>query len=167
MYLAQHGMELVYGGSNAGLMGELAESALESGGRVVGVIPRVLQRREPPHHHLAKLYHVESMHDRKKLMYDLSDAFLTLPGGLGTLDELCEVLTWGQLGLHAKPVVIWNIEGFFDGLLAHFDRCIKDGFLLQKHRQLIVTDESLDVLFEQLRNFKAPELYPWINEDQR
>ena len=128
---------MVYGGGSTGLMGELAEAALAQGGRVIGVIPAGLFAREAVHTGLTELREVTSMHERKKLMYDLSDAFVALPGGLGTLEELAEVATWSQLGLHSKPVVLLNVGGFWDPLLAKLDLMARPGLLAPTGRDLI------------------------------
>lgn len=135
--IAAAGIDLVYGGSSVGLMGELADAALAAGGRVVGVIPTGLFSVEVTHTGLTELREVRSMHERKQLMYDLSDGFIALPGGLGTLDELAEVTTWSQLGLHAKPVVLLDVDGFWDHLVAQLDRMVSVGLLNAGNRGLI------------------------------
>ena len=127
--LARRGIDLVYGGGSVGLMGEVADAALAAGGRVTGVIPTGLFSREVGHGSLTELHEVGSMHERKQLMYDLSDGFIALPGGLGTLEELAEVTTWSQLGLHAKPVVLLDVDGFWDPLAAQLDRMVAVGLL--------------------------------------
>jgi len=127
--LAKRDLTLVYGGSNIGLMRTLADAALAGGGRVIGVIPDQLLPRERAHRGLTDLRIVATMHERKALMADLADGFIALPGGYGTLDEFCEVLTWAQLGFHRKPCALLNLEGYFDGLLALFERARRDGFL--------------------------------------
>jgi len=126
-------------GGRVGLMGHLADAALAAGGEVVGVIPKALFDRELGHTQVTELRVVRSMHERKALMADLSDAFLALPGGFGTLDEFCEVLTWAQLGLHQKPCALLNVEGFFDPLLALFENAVREGFLAGAHRSLVRT----------------------------
>jgi hypothetical protein len=136
--LAGNGIELVYGGGQVGLMGVVAAAALGAGGRVIGVIPERLRRLELARVDLTELRVVESMHERKALMVELSDAFIALPGGYGTYDEFCEVLTWAQLGMHAKPIGLLNVDGFFDALLAQFERAIDDGFVRPEHRALFV-----------------------------
>jgi uncharacterized protein (TIGR00730 family) len=128
---------LVYGGAHVGLMGALADSALASGGEVIGVIPRALSVQEVAHRHLTKLYVVETMHQRKARMVKESDAFVALPGGFGTLDEFFEVLTWLQLGIHRKPCLLLNTYGYFDGLLRFLDTAVKEGFLKPQNRALI------------------------------
>lgn len=141
------GIGLVYGGGRVGLMGVLADAALEAGGEVIGVIPRALSGSEIAHAGLTQLHVVSSMHERKALMSDLADGFVALPGGFGTLDELCEVLTWGQLGIHCKPAGLLNVERFFDPLLEQFALAVRDGFLREAHlRQLCVASSSHELL---------------------
>ena len=135
--VARRGIELVYGGGRVGLMGSIADAALAAGGRVVGVIPTGLFSREVGHNELTELHEVGSMHERKQLMYDLADGFVALPGGLGTLEELAEVTTWSQLGLHAKPVVLLDVDGFWDPLVAQLDRMVEVGLLKPSNRLLI------------------------------
>jgi uncharacterized protein (TIGR00730 family) len=148
--IARRNVALVYGGGSTGLMGELADAALARGGRVIGVIPAGLFTREAGHTGLTELREVTSMHERKKLMYDLSDAFVALPGGLGTLEELAEVATWSQLGLHSKPVVLLNVGGFWDPLLAQLDEMARIGLLAPAGRDLIrqarSAEQALSVL---------------------
>jgi len=149
-FIAERGIELVYGGGRVGLMGEVAGAALAAGGRVTGVIPVGLFSREVGHTGLTKLHEVGSMHERKQLMYDLSDGFIALPGGLGTLDELAEVTTWAQLGLHAKPVVLLDVDGFWDMLVAQFDLMVRVGLLRQANCDLVrradTPQQALDAL---------------------
>ncbi|HUJ06944.1 MAG TPA: TIGR00730 family Rossman fold protein [Streptosporangiaceae bacterium] len=149
-FIAERGIELVYGGGRVGLMGEVAGAALAAGGRVTGVIPVGLFSREIGHTGLTKLHEVGSMHERKQLMYDLSDGFIALPGGLGTLDELAEVTTWAQLGLHAKPVVLLDVDGFWDMLVAQFDLMVRVGLLRQANCDLVrradTPQQALDAL---------------------
>lgn len=135
--IARDGLTLVFGGASVGLMGVVANAALAAGGRVVGVIPRLLVRKELAHTGLAELVVTESMHDRKAKMAELSDAFVALPGGIGTLDELFEMWTWAQLGLHAKPCVLINVDGYYDGLVAYFERAEREGFLRPATRALL------------------------------
>ena len=148
--IARRNVALVYGGGSPGLMGELADAALARGGRVIGVIPAGLFAREAGHSGLTELREVTSMHERKRLMYDLSDAFVALPGGLGTLEELAEVATWSQLGLHSKPVVLLNVGGFWDPLLAQLDVMARTGLLAPTGRDLIrearSAEQALSVL---------------------
>ncbi len=137
--LASRGVTVVYGGGHVGLMGMLADAVLGGGGKVIGVIPQALVDRELAHGSLTRLHVVRTMHERKALMAELSEGFAALPGGFGTADELFEILTWAQLGLHSKPIGILNADGFFDGLLAWLDRAVREGFLRAEHRdQLLV-----------------------------
>ncbi len=134
---ATRGIDLVYGGGSVGLMGVVADAALAAGGRVIGVLPAGLFRREVAHPGLTALHEVASMHERKRLMYDLADAFVALPGGLGTLDELAEVASWSQLGLHAKPVVLLDVDDFWEPLVAQLDRMVRVGLLRPESRRLV------------------------------
>lgn len=148
--LAERGLTLVYGGGQVGLMGAVADACLDGGGHVVGVIPGALFAREVVHPRLGELHEVGTMHERKALMYDRSDGFLALPGGLGTLDELAEVATWAQLGLHAKALVLVDVDGFWDPFAEMLDRMVDSGFLLPRNRALVLraagAEEALDVL---------------------
>src|SRR5262249_11548950 len=136
--IAHRGLTLVYGGGNVGMMGVIADSALEAGGEVIGVIPKFLAEREVAHTRLTQTHFVKSMHERKALMADLSDGFVAMPGGFGTLDEFCEILTWAQLKLHSKPIGILNSQGYFDSLLSFFDHAVQQGFLSERLRALIL-----------------------------
>ena len=136
--LARRRIGLVYGGGHVGLMGALADSVLESGGEAIGVIPRALMEKELGHRGLTELRVVASMHERKALMVELSDAFMALPGGFGTLEELCEVLTWSQLGLHRKPCGLLDVEGYFAPLLTFLDRAVEERFVKRTHRKLVL-----------------------------
>jgi hypothetical protein len=146
--LARRKIELVYGGGRVGLMGILADAVLASGGTCTGVIPRPLATKELAHAGLSKLHVVETMHERKALMADLSDAFIALPGGFGTLEEFCEALTWSQLGFHTKPCALLNVEKYFDPLLALFDHAVSEGFVKAGHRALVLQDSNPDELLD-------------------
>ncbi|HEY9193107.1 MAG TPA: TIGR00730 family Rossman fold protein [Methyloversatilis sp.] len=148
--LAQRGFGLVYGGGNIGLMGLIADATLAAGGEVIGVIPQHLLEREVAHTGLTQLHVVDSMHTRKALMADIADVFVAAPGGFGTLDELCEILTWAQLGLHGKPCGLLNVAGYFDPLLGMFDHATREGFLSAQHRQLIVSENDAQHLIDRL-----------------
>lgn len=148
--LAGRGIELVYGGGRVGLMGLIADAVLARGGRVLGVIPRNLFRREVVHEGLSELQVVDSMLERKALMIEQSDAFIALPGGFGTLDELFEVLTWSQLRIHAKPCGLLNPDGFFDGLLAFLDQQVREGFVRAEHRALVQVETRAAPLLDRL-----------------
>jgi uncharacterized protein (TIGR00730 family) len=148
--IAKRGLTLVYGGGNVGLMGVIADAALAKGGTVIGVIPSFLHRKEVAHQGLTQIHYVETMHERKALMADLSDAFLALPGGYGTLDEFCEILTWGQLGLHKKPMGILNAYGYFDSLLTFFDDAVTHGFISESLRATVLESSTPENILEQL-----------------
>jgi uncharacterized protein (TIGR00730 family) len=146
--IAGRGIEVVYGGGRVGLMGAVADAALAAGGRVTGVIPATLVERELAHPGLSDLRIVTTLHERKALMAELSDAFLALPGGLGTLEELAEVLSWAQLGLHAKPIAALDVDGYFDGLAGFLDHATAEGFIDPDQRGLLAIETDLDALLE-------------------
>ena len=148
--MGRRGMRLVYGGSHLGLMGMLADAVLGAGGKVTGVIPRLLVEKEAAYLSLDDLHFVESMHERKMKMADLAGGFVALPGGFGTLDETFEIATWAQLGLHAKPLVLWNVNGFYDGLFTFLDGIVKAGLLRPQHRALVREARTLPEVFERL-----------------
>jgi len=164
---AARGVGLVYGGGRTGLMGELADAALSAGGKVVGVIPTGLFDREIAHTELTKLHEVATMHERKQLMYDLADAFVAMPGGLGTLEELAEVTTWSQLGLHAKPVVLLDVDGFWHPLVAQLDRMVAVGLLKPSNRALIQLADSPDDALASLRSARPVREEKWITPGER
>lgn len=165
--LAERRIRLVYGAGNVGLMGALADACLAAGGEVIGVIPYALVRHEVAHRGLTELRVVNSMHERKAMMADLSDAFMALPGGLGTFEELFEVWTWAQLGLHQKPLGLLNVESYFDPLVAMTHHGMEEGFLRQKHLDSLLVDTDAAKLLHSLENF-APSFTPkWIERDQR
>jgi uncharacterized protein (TIGR00730 family) len=156
--IAMHrrGFGLVFGAGHVGLMGVLADAVREAGGETIGVIPQSLVDRELAHQSLTDLRIVESMHDRKALMARLSDAFLALPGGYGTLDELFEILTWAQLGFHRKPIGLLNVSGFFDPLLAWIDRAIAEDFVKAKNRELLIVESDVEKMLDRLCALDAP-----------
>jgi len=151
--LTRRGLGLVYGGGNIGLMGVLADAMLAAGGEVIGVIPRSLVAREVAHHGVSELRIVDTMHQRKALMNDLSDAFIALPGGFGTLDEFFEILTWSQLGIHGKPCGLLNVSGYYDSLLAMLDHAVTERFLRPAHRELVIAETDADALIQRLIAF--------------
>lgn len=153
--LAGRGIELVYGGGRTGLMGAAADAALAAGGRVIGVIPRSLAEMEVAHAGLTELELVDSMHERKARMADLSDGFAALPGGLGTLDEWFEIWTWAQLGFHHKPIGLLNFEGFFDPLLVFLDHLVAEGFVRPEHRAMAVVEGEVGALIDRLMGAKG------------
>lgn len=144
--LAEQGIGVVYGGGNAGLMGEVARAAISYGGKVIGVIPESLRERELLAEDLSETYIVASMHERKALMAEKSDAFIALPGGFGTFDELCEMLTWAQLGFHHKPIGIYNVNGYFDPFVLMMDKAVEEGFLRPHNRRLARVESDFKIL---------------------
>jgi uncharacterized protein (TIGR00730 family) len=164
--LAQRNVDLVYGGGNVGLMGILADAALANGAHVIGVIPQALVDLEVAHTGLPDLRIVGSMHERKALMADLADAFIALPGGLGTLEELCEILTWAQLGLHQKPCGLVNAAGYFDHLMAFLDHAVDERFLRREHRAMILVEAEPARLISRLEQYAAPQLGKWIDREE-
>jgi uncharacterized protein (TIGR00730 family) len=165
--LVRRNLGLVYGGGNVGLMGVLADAVLRAGGEAVGVIPENLMAREVGHKGLTKLHVVHSMHERKALMADLSDAFVALPGGFGTLEEFCEVVTWTQLGLHAKPCGILNVSGYYTPLLAMFDHAVEERFLKPENRTLVLAQESPADLLRALAEWHPLHVEKWLSRETR
>jgi len=160
--LAQQGHGLVYGGGQVGLMGVVADAVMAAGGEVTGVIPQQLATKELLHTGVTRMYRVGSMHERKARMEQLSDAFIALPGGYGTLEELAEIITWSQLGIHRKNIGLLNTEGFFDGLLDFIDHAISESFIRPQHKDLIVVGDSPTELLERLRSHELPQTRTWI-----
>lgn len=165
--IAGNGLTLVYGGGHVGLMGVVADAALEAGGEVIGVMPKSLVDREIAHTGLTKLHVVSSMHERKALMADLSDGFIALPGGNGTLEEFFEVLTWAQLGEHDKPCGLLNAAGYYDPLLAVFDQMVLMKFLEPVHRDLILVEDDPPALLQRFDSYHPPKTVKWIDDSQR
>ncbi len=161
--IAESGLELVYGGGNVGLMGVVADAALAAGGRVIGVIPEALMKWEVGHAGLTELRVVASMHERKAAMADLADGFIALAGGIGTMEELFEVWTWGQLGLHTKPLGFLDVAGFFRHLHQFLDHMAAEGFVKQRHRDMVAVDEDPARLLASLRDYAAPTTVRVIN----
>jgi uncharacterized protein (TIGR00730 family) len=164
--LAQEEIGLVYGGSRVGLMGRLANTVLEAGGEVTGFIPRALVNREVAHTGLTDLHVVDSMHERKAFMAEASDAFIALPGGLGTLEEFCEVVTWSQLGLHRKPCGLLDVKDFFQPLIQFLDHSVKEGFLAPTHRSMVIVETRPEALLGRLRSYDAPPVPRWIEAEE-
>lgn len=164
--IVERGRELVYGGGDVGLMGVIADTVLGAGGRVIGVIPASLVEREVAHPGLDDLRVVTSMHERKATMAELSDAFVALPGGLGTLEETFEVLTWAQLGIHEKPCGILDVAGYFSGLLAFLEDAVGEGFLKPAHRDLLLVDDDAGRLLDRLREYRPPRIDKWLERDE-
>jgi uncharacterized protein (TIGR00730 family) len=165
--LATHGLGLVYGGGRVGLMGIVADAVMEAGGEAIGVIPDALMRREVGHEGLTDLRVVGSMHERKALMADLSDGFVAMPGGYGTFEEFCEVITWSQLGIHPKPCGLLNVAGYYAPLLAMFDHAVAEGFVRPQHRAMVLEAAHPAALLDAMRAFHPPAAEKWIADGQR
>ncbi|MFZ5582197.1 MAG: TIGR00730 family Rossman fold protein [Pseudomonadota bacterium] len=170
--LAARGLELVYGGGNVGLMGIVADACLEAGGSVIGVIPEALMGKEVAgrhvdHRNLTRLEVVDSMHTRKARMAELADGFIAMPGGFGTFEEFCEVLTWGQLGFHVKPMGLLNVAGYYDTLLALFDHAVQEGFLRQQNRDMALADADPSRLLEAMAVFTPEPVSKWLKEERQ
>jgi uncharacterized protein (TIGR00730 family) len=161
--VAARGLGLVYGGGRVGLMGAVADAALAAGGEVIGVIPQELVDRELGHGGVTKLHVVGSLHERKALMAELSDGFIALPGGSGTLEEMFEVFTWGQLGLHRKGCVLLNVEGYYDRLTAFMDHVVDERFLRPEHRAMMLSADSPAAALAALQGFEPPKLGKWMD----
>lgn len=164
-YLATHKLGLVYGGASVGLMGAVANGCLSKQGKVIGVIPNFLKRKEIEHIGLTELIQVESMHERKRIMFDLSDAFLVLPGGFGTMEEFFEVVTWSQLGLHNKPIVLLNWNGFYNPLVQMLHTMLDSGFLKKENLNLVQVLNKTDDLLTHLHNYSPSKTEKWLSED--
>ena len=164
--LARQGITLVYGGSSLGIMGTVADTVLESGGQVIGVIPKMLVEKEISHPHLTELIVVDSMHERKAKMVDLADGFIALPGGMGTLEEFFEVLTWAQLGLHQKPCGILNINHYYDLLISFLDHINEQQFLQDKFRSMVLIESEPAQLIEKFKSYVPPTVKAYITEEQ-
>lgn len=160
--LVRHDLELVYGGASKGIMGVIADRVLELGGQVHGVIPKLLEEKEIAHTDLTKLHVVSSMHERKTMMAALSDGFIAMPGGFGTLEEIIEIVTWGQLRFHDKPCGLLNVDGYFDALLAYLDHASAEGFLRPENRRMLLSDIDAAGLVQQLERYTAPRVEKWL-----
>jgi uncharacterized protein (TIGR00730 family) len=164
--MAEREITLVFGGATVGLMGRLADTVLSEGGEAIGVIPQALVDREIAHLGLTDLHVVETMHERKRLMAELADCFVALPGGLRTLDELFEIYTWAQLGLHQKPIGILNVEGYFDGLLSFLEHAASERFVREDHRAMLIVEEGPEAMLASLDGFDPATLTPkWIDRE--
>ena len=163
---AREGIALVYGGGSVGLMGEVADAMLGAGGEVIGVIPHALWAREVGHRGLTDLRIVETMHERKAMMADLADAFIALPGGLGTLEEIFEIWTWAQLGLHAKPLGFLDVNGFYKPLMQFLDRAVRERFVREEHRGIAMIDADPEALLQRFESWKPPRVEKWITRDE-
>lgn len=163
--LARRGMGLVFGGGQVGLMGVIAEATVAAGGEAIGVIPENLKRRELAYEGLSELIVTHTMHERKQRMADLADGFIALPGGFGTLEEFCEIVTWAQLGIHAKPCALLNVKRYFDGLLAAFDHALAEGFLRPQYRALVLTADDPGAVLAAMERWQPPPLEKWLTSD--
>ena len=162
--LAKRNIELVYGGANVGLMGAVADGVLNEGGKVIGVLPLFLQSKEIAHAGLSELILVETMHERKTKMNELSDGVIALPGGFGTMEEFFEMLTWAQLGLHKKPIAILNIDGFYDSLKALTQVMVDKGFLKPVNQEMLLVSDNIEELLTNMSEYTAPEVGKWISK---
>jgi uncharacterized protein (TIGR00730 family) len=164
--LAERQLGLVYGGASIGVMGAVADAVLARGGQVIGVIPHALSSKEIAHGGLTELHVVASMHERKALMAQRSDAFVALPGGFGTLEELFEVLTWAQLGLHPKPCGLLNVNGYFDHLLSFLDHCVEEGLLREGHREMLLVADDASELLSRMERYSRPSVEKWLTRGE-
>ncbi|MHA6531396.1 LOG family protein [Paenibacillus sp. BAC0078] len=164
--LAEHGITLIYGGATVGLMGEVADAALEAGGSVIGVLPHFLKRREIEHKQLTELIMVDSMHERKLKMSELAEGFIALPGGPGTMEEYFEIFTWAQLGLHQKPCGIINVEHYYDPLIALLDQITREQFMPEKHRSMVLTDTTPEGMIRQFLNYSPPPVKTYLTDER-
>jgi len=162
--LAERSIRVVYGGAKVGLMGAVAEGALDAGGEVVGVIPHFLETKEIAHEGITQMIRVNTMHERKLKMHELSEAAITLPGGFGTMEEMFEMLTWAQLGLHQKPVGLLNINGYYDGLKVLVNNMVQEGFLGESYGNMLLSSESAEDLLDQMAQYQAPETPKYITK---
>jgi len=157
---------LVYGGAKIGVMGTIAKTMLEAHGKVIGVIPEFLKKKEVVHLGLTELITTQNMHDRKLKMHEISDGFIALPGGYGTLEELFEIITWGQLGLHQKPIALLNVNGFYNDLLGLIENMVRKGFLKIENYEMLLVDDSVSRLLEKMKNFKPTQVPKWLTDDR-
>lgn len=165
-YLAGRSITVVYGGGRAGLMGELANGALDNNGKVIGVIPFFLNSKEREHTGITQLITVQTMHERKLKMSELCDGIIAMPGGFGTMEELFEMITWGQLGLHRKPMGLLNINGFYDHLITFIKEMVKVGFLKKENQEMLLIANTIDELVQKMENYQAPPIPKWLNIEQ-
>ena len=163
---AKNDITLVYGAARIGIMGQVAKGVIDNNGKTIGVIPEFLKLKEVYHRNLSELIVTENMHQRKVIMYEKSDGFIILPGGFGTMDEFFEITTWGQLGLHSKPIGILNLNGFYDDLIALAYTMVKKGFLKQSNFEAVVIDTTIKGLLDKMNNYKALSFPKWLNKEQ-
>jgi len=164
--LVERDLGLVYGGASIGLMGLIADTVLQLGGRAVGVIPQALARKEVVHRHLTELHVTRSMHERKTLMADLSDGFIAMPGGIGTFEEIFEIWTWAQLGIHAKPCGLLNVAGYYDALSTFLDHAAAEQFLKPPHRSLLIVEQAPPTLLDRFASYQPPSVRKWLDADE-
>ena len=164
--LLQRGIGLVYGGGGVGMMGRISETVKSGGGEIIGIIPNALLAREVGRNDIGELRIVRSMHERKAMMVEISDGFIAIPGGFGTFEEFCEIVTWAQLGLHAKPVGLLNVDSYFDPLIAQFDRAVTEEFAYPENRALILHETNPDRLLDLMEAYNPPKIEQWIDPDE-
>lgn len=164
--LAEKKIELIFGGGKIGMMGAIADSVLQAGGIVTGVIPTFLKTKEVAHDGLTKMHVVKTMHERKMLMHELGEGVLAMPGGFGTLEELFEMLTWAQLGLHPKPIALLNTKGYFDHMISFMDHMLAEGFLSETNRSMVLVHTEIETLIKMMQQYVAPDVPKWLNEDE-
>ncbi|MGJ0486489.1 MAG: TIGR00730 family Rossman fold protein [Methylomicrobium sp.] len=164
--LVNRGIGLVYGGASIGLMGAVADHVLRLGGRAVGVIPEALMRKEVAHYQLTEMHITHSMHERKMRMAELSDGFIALPGGLGTLEELFEIWTWAQLGFHQKPCGLLNVEGYYNPLIEFLDHAVTEQFVKDSHRAMLIMESEPEKLLDRFADYRAPAVKIWVEKDE-
>jgi uncharacterized protein (TIGR00730 family) len=164
--LVARGIDVVFGGGNVGLMKVVADATMAAGGEVIGIIPEALMAREVGHRDITELRVVGSMHERKALMAELSDGFVALPGGFGTIEEIIEIATWSQLGLHDKPFGLLNVDGFYDSLISFFDHAVHEGFLRPQHRQMLLVADEPEQLLDAFATWQRPAVHKWIDRDE-
>jgi uncharacterized protein (TIGR00730 family) len=164
--LVDRNIRLVYGGASVGIMGLVADTVLQLGGQAVGVIPEGLARKEIAHKNLTELYVTRSMHDRKSMMAELSDGFIALPGGIGTLEELFEIWTWAQLGIHDKPCGLLNAEGYFDSLITFLDHAVAEQFVKKAHGSMLLVEENPETLLDRFQSYVPPVIPKWIEQSE-
>lgn len=164
--LVDRNLRFVYGGASVGIMGLIANTVLELGGQAVGVIPEALQAKEVAHPNLTELHVTQSMHERKTLMAELSDGFIALPGGIGTLEELFEIWTWAQLGFHRKPCGLLNIAGYFDSLTAFLDHAVAEQFVKMPHRSMLMVEDEPEALLDRFASYEPPTIQKWVEKEE-
>lgn len=164
--LVSRNIRLVYGGASIGIMGMVADQVLKLGGQVIGVIPKALAHKEVAHHHLTELHVTQSMHERKMLMAELSDGFIALPDGTGTLEELFEIWTWAQLGFHRKPCGLLNVEGYYDSLITFLDHVLAEQFVKKHHHAMLIVETNPDALLDHYVNYQPPAVKHWVGKDE-